>query len=146
MLRKVVKHNDTVGIRIEALLKLFRVEFTYVLLILTFKCSTICPQSVCMFLRKKTCKFSLHNTQHLVLITETRVYCVVRHWSINRMEYVSFLKYLPLTKYYTLMFSYQPDVRILILELHDEATQYGARLIQTDAASAMRGCLCPTRN
>ena len=72
---------------------------------------------------KKTCKFSLNNTQQLVLITEASVYCAVRHGSLNKMDYVSFLNDLPLTKYYTLMFSYQSDIMILVLELHDEATR-----------------------
>jgi len=56
MLMKVVKHTDTAGIRIEALLKLLGVAVTYVPLLLTLKNYTFCPQSICMFcmyLRKK---------------------------------------------------------------------------------------------
>jgi hypothetical protein len=103
MLRKVVKHTDTAGIRIEALLKLLGVAVIYVPLILTFRNYTFCPQSVCMFcmyLRKKEHMISLNNTQQLVFIfiTEASVYCAVRSGSLNKMDYVSFLKDLQMNK------------------------------------------------
>lgn len=58
---------------------------------------------------------SLNNTQQLVFITEASVYCAVRSGSLNKMDYVSFLKDLQINKYYTLMFTYQSCIGILVL-------------------------------